>query len=89
MPYAVFAIRVKDYSTWRKTYDARRSTRASAGIEAARVYQDIENPNSVTVMLDGELDRLRAYATSVDVNTSYGPAGVIGQPVVTFANEVT
>ncbi len=89
MARALFALQVEDYATWRRTYDERHEARVRAGLGEAHVYQDVYDPNSVTVVLRGDLDKLEAYAASAAVNTSYGPAGVIGTPRVTFVDDVT
>lgn len=89
MPHLVVAHQVEDYAKWRQAYDDHEHVRVSAGLGGARVYQDVSNPNQITVVAEGELSQLQAFASSADLKAAMEKAGVVGQPQVMFVDDVT
>ena len=87
MAHMVIGHQVEDYGKWRAAYDAHADIRDGAG--ESRVYQDVAEPNRVTVVVDGELDKLRAFMSMPELKTVMKEAGVIGEPQVMFVNDVT
>jgi quinol monooxygenase YgiN len=74
---------VKEYSTWRKGYDADESNRKNAGFKVSGVYADANNPNMVTII--GEFPNavaVDAFMTSPKLKEAMENAGVIGKPEV-------
>ena len=89
MPHLVVAHQVEDYAKWRQAYDDHENVRVSAGLGGARVYQDVNDPNQVTVVAEGELSQLQAFAASEDLKDAMKAAGVVGQPQLMFVADVT
>jgi len=85
----IAAFAVKDYDTWRSNFDGEGDQRREYGIKGGRVYQDAANPNLVTVVVEGELFDLHAYAGSQDLKDAMAKGGVVGPPQMSFVNEVT
>jgi len=77
---------VADYSAWRKVYDA--FDRASLGVRANAVYQDVDDPNYVTVWHDFD-DRASAesFTTSETLKTVMAEAGVLSAPNIWITAE--
>jgi hypothetical protein len=45
-------LKVKDYATWRTSYDGREKSRVSAGITNGRVFRNAQDPNDVVILQD-------------------------------------
>lgn len=77
---------VADYDAWRKAYDA--FDQASLGVRANAVYQDVDDPNHVTVWHDFD-DRASAesFTTSETLKTVMVEAGVLGAPNIWITSE--
>jgi hypothetical protein len=74
---------VKEYTTWRKGFDADESNRKQAGFKVSGVYADVKNPNLVSII--GEFPSAaaaEAFATSPKLKEVMQKAGVIGKPDV-------
>jgi quinol monooxygenase YgiN len=74
---------VKDYSTWRKGFDADASNRKNAGFKVMGVYADVNNPNLVSII--GEFPNAaaaEAFTSSPKLKEVMEKAGVVGKPEV-------
>lgn len=77
--------KVKNYTEWRKGYEAFGSHRPSFGVTAQAVYQDAGEPEMVTVTHDFEtLDAASVLAASDALKQAMADAGVIGVPTIWF-----
>ena len=77
---------VKDFSAWKRAFDAHGATRAKAGIVGHALNRSVDAPNVVIAYLQAEsLDALRAFAASADLKQVMQNAGVVGPPELTFA----
>jgi quinol monooxygenase YgiN len=76
---------VKEYSPWRKVYDADLPNRKAHGFKVSGVYTDVKNPNMVTII--GQFaseEAANAFITSPELKEAMGKAGVVGAPEVTI-----
>ncbi len=89
MAMCVVSHEVEDYATWRAVYDANADMRASAGVESARVYQNADNPNMISIVAEGDRGKIEALMASPDLKDVMQNAGVKGPPQVMFVNDVT
>lgn len=89
MAASIIGLEVEDYDRWRSMFDSMAELRRERGIRAGRVYQDVSNPNSLTIMIEGDLADLRAYGESQDLKEAMANAGVIGPPRMALVNDVT
>jgi quinol monooxygenase YgiN len=72
---------VEDYALWKRAFDRHAATRRTAGIIAAHVNQDAENPNRVSVYLAGtDRARLAAFVGDIALMAAMREAGVTGPP---------
>jgi quinol monooxygenase YgiN len=79
----IIAHEVKEYSAWRKGYDADEPNRKQAGFKVSGVYADVNNPNMVTII--GEFPSAataEAFSTSPKLKEVMEKAGVVGKPDV-------
>jgi hypothetical protein len=80
---------VEDYDNWRKVYDDHGDIRDKYRVTAGRVYQESGNSSMITVVMDGELEDLQAFAKSTDLYEAMQQAGVVGLPKVGYFVDVT
>ncbi len=81
--FVIVTHEVKDYSSWRKGFDADASNRKNAGFKVSGVYADVNNPNMISVI--GEFPSAaaaEAFTTSPKLKEVMEKAGVVGKPDV-------
>ena len=72
---------VEDYTVWKRAFDGHAAVRRNAGIVAAHVNQDAENPNRVRVYLAGtDRAKLAAFVGDIALMAAMREAGVTGPP---------
>jgi purine nucleoside permease len=74
---------VKEYSAWRKVFDADESNRKLGGFKVSGVYADVKNPNMVTII--GEFPNVAAvdaFVSSPKLKEAMEKGGVVGKPDV-------
>ena len=77
--------KVKNYTEWRKGYEAFEAHRPSFGVTGQAVYQDAGEPEMVTVTHDFDtVDAARRLAASDALKQAMVDAGVIGVPDIWF-----
>lgn len=75
----------KDYSSWKKAYDADAPNRAAAGLTEIHVLRELDNANLVALMFGvGDMARAKAFVTSPDLASTMKAAGIVGTPTVRF-----
>jgi hypothetical protein len=78
--------KVKDYATWRTSYDGHEKGRLSAGITNGRVFRSPEDPNDVVILQDVvDVAKARSWLSSDEMKATLQKSGVIGSPNVRFA----
>ena len=79
-------IKVKDYSTWRPSYDGNEKGRLSAGITNGRVFRNAQDPNDVVILQDvADVAKARSWLGSDAMKAAMQKSGIIGSPNVRFA----
>ena len=79
--------RVGQYGPWRKEYDAFETQRPAFGVIGKAVYQDVADPDVVTVTHDfATLEAAKALAASDALRQAMAKAGVVGAPDIWFTN---
>ena len=74
---------VEDFSAWKRAFDRHAAARKSAGIVAAHVNQDAENPNHLSVYLAGsDRAKLAAFLGKTETMATMRDAGVTGPPLI-------
>jgi len=72
---------VEDYLAWKRVFDRHAGARRNAGIVAAHVNQDAENPNRLSVYLAGaDRAQLAAFVGDIALMATMREAGVTGPP---------
>lgn len=77
--------RVASYAPWKVGYDAFETHRPKFGVIGKAVYQDVADPEMVTVTHDfATLDAAKALAASDELEQAMVKAGVVGAPEIWF-----
>jgi len=72
---------VEDYAAWKRAFDRHAGARRNAGVVAAHVNQDAENPNRLSVYLAGaDRAKLAAFVGDIALMATMREAGVTGPP---------
>jgi hypothetical protein len=78
--------KVKDFNTWRTSYNGRENNRVSAGITNGRVFRSADDPNDVVILQDvADVAKARTWYASDEVKTIMEKSGVQGSPIIRFA----
>ena len=78
---------VKDYSSWRKVFDADEENRSKAGFHITGVYRSVDNPNLITAVGEApSLESIKNFMSNPDLKVAMEQGGVIGIPEVKILN---
>jgi hypothetical protein len=79
--------RVADYAAFRVVYDWLAATRSAHKVTADAVYRAADDPNDITVTHEfATVEAARAFAASPELQAPMRDAGVLGAPMVWYAN---
>jgi hypothetical protein len=79
-------LKVKDYATWRTSYNGHEKDRASAGITNGKVFRSAENPNDLVILQDvADVSKARTWLGSNEMKSVTEKSGVVGSPSIRFA----
>ena len=80
-------VKVKDYNTWRTAYDGHEKSRLSAGITNGRVFRNAQDQDDIVILQDvADVAKARSMMNSDDMKVTMQKSGVVGTPVVRFAD---
>ena len=76
---------VKDFATWKASYDSFDKERKGMGVTGAGVYQAEDDPNNVTIFHEFQsMDAAKKFAGSDRLKEVMRNAGVVGAPEIWF-----
>lgn len=79
---------VEDYNKWKAAFDQGADQRKAASIHGSQVFQEVDNPNKVTILLEADsLEKALKLLTSDELKKLNKEVGVIGEPAVKFLKE--
>jgi hypothetical protein len=85
--YMLVRHKVRDFTEWKRGYDAHRPKRVEAGLTEKYVLRGADNPNEVIVFLESQdLSRAKAFAGSADLKETMQKVGVVDKPDIYFLN---
>ena len=83
MTTVIITHEVKDFSDWKKVYDADEVNRAKAGMKVTGLYQSVDNSNMVTVVGEApSLEAVNQFMSNPELKTAMEKGGVLGIPDV-------
>ena len=83
--FLISRIDVKDFAHWKAGYDAHKDARDAAGITEKYLLQDVDNPNTVTLLFEAEdMEKAKAFGDSDDLIKAMEESGVVGEPKLYF-----
>jgi hypothetical protein len=86
--YMLVHHKVRDFSAWKRGYDAHRPTRVAAGVAEKLVLRDDDNPNEVTVLFEADdMGRAKAFVESAELRQAMQNAGVTDQPEIHYLHD--
>ena len=64
--------KVKDFNTWRTSYNGHEKDRVTAGITNGRVFRSPDDPNDVVILQDvADVTKARTWLTFVEISYHY------------------
>jgi heme-degrading monooxygenase HmoA len=89
MPYSLAKLKVEDYAKWKLAFDAIAPARkASGGAIKGSLFQDVDDPNEVTVLIEWDtLENARKFIPSDAIKKALMESGVIKSDFY-YLNEV-
>ncbi len=80
--------KVRDYSVWKRGYDADLSRRLEAGLTEKYLFRGANETNEVIILFEGkDLGRAKAFFESPHSREIMEKAGVVDKPDVYFLND--
>ena len=69
--------KVNDYETWKQGYDSHVERRKAAGERAFRVFRNVDDPNTVSVLsVQESVEKVQAFLESPELKAAMQAAGV-------------
>jgi len=79
--------KVRDFSEWKRGYDAHLPKRTEAGLAETQLLRGADDPNEVVVIFESkDHNRAKAFVESADLRETMQKLGVIDRPDVYFLN---
>ncbi len=80
---------VKDFTEWKKGFDADGANRSQMGVKVTGVYQSVENPNMVTVITEvPSVGAIKGFMANPELKAVMEKAGVIGAPEIKILSQL-
>jgi len=81
--------KVQDYTLWKKSYDEHVEARKASGEVSFRVFRDVDDPNTLTVLAVYESEeKARMFVESPKLKAAMDAAGVIEMGQLLFLQEL-
>jgi hypothetical protein len=79
----------KNYSDWRKVFDADEVNRSKAGFISKGVYHSVDNANKLTIIGEApSVEVINRYMSNPELKAAMDKGGVIGMPEVKILSKV-
>lgn len=89
MPFLIIRHQIEDYDRWKPVFDDHAPTRAEYGSTGYQLLRSADEPNELCMVFEvRDLGRAKELVFSDDLREKMQHAGVIGQPIVDFLEEV-
>jgi hypothetical protein len=86
--YMLIRHKVKDFSVWKRGYDAHMPKRTEAGLTEKHLLRGASDANEVVLLFQAtDLGKAKAFAESQDLRETMQNVGVVDKPDIYFLNE--
>ena len=86
--YMLVRHKVRDFSEWKRGYDAHLPKRSEAGLKEEHLFRGTDDPNEVIVLFEStDLGRAKAFAESRDLRETMQKVGILDKPDIYFLND--
>ena len=88
MVTVVISHEIKNYTDWRKVFDADEVNRSKAGFKSTGVYHSFDNINKITIIGEApSLEAINGFMSNPALKEAMEKGGVIGIPDVKILNK--
>ena len=85
--YVLIRHKVRDFSEWKRGYDAHLPKRLEAGLTEKYLLRATQDPNEVVLLFEAQdLNRAKIFAESTDLRETMQKVGVVDKPDIYFLN---
>jgi hypothetical protein len=85
--YMLIRHKVRDFSQWKRGYDAHLPKRGEAGLTEKYLLRGANDPNEVIILFEAkDLKRAEDFAGSADLRETMQKVGVVDKPYIYFLN---
>ena len=89
MVIVIISHECKNYSDWRKVFDADEENRSKAGFKATGVYYSVDNANKITIIGEAQsVEAINGFMTNPALKIAMEKGGVIGMPDVKILSKI-
>jgi hypothetical protein len=79
----------KNYSEWRKVFDADEVNRSRAGFKSTALYHSVDNANKITIVGEApSVEAIKSFMANPELKAAMERGGVIGMPDVKILNKI-
>jgi hypothetical protein len=79
----------KNYSDWRKVFDADEVNRSKAGFKSTGVYHSVDNANKITIVGEApSVEAIKTFMANPELKAAMERGGVIGMPDVKILSKL-
>ena len=85
--YLLVRHKVREFSEWKRGYDAHLPKRSEAGLTEKYLLRGAQDPNEVIMLFEArDLNHAKAFAESADLKETMQKVGVMDKPDIYFLN---
>jgi len=89
MVHVLVRHKVADFNRWKESFDSYLNTRMHAGELGFHLFQGVDDPRDVTLLLDWDsIEHARRFMGSEELRSRMQQAGVVGTPDVQYIEDV-
>lgn len=85
MAYLLVRHKVRNFSKWKRAYDAHARARRKAGLRQKSLLRNLRSPREVFILFHASsLSKAKRFASSADLRKAMKQAGVVSKPEISF-----
>ena len=89
MVYVVLDYKVADYAKWKPVFDGYGATRKKAGSMGGKLFQHSDDKNHICILFKWDTkENATKFFTAEDLMKTFQEYGVIGTPMIVYADKI-